>query len=148
MVPAQEADRAFFIATHHAAYRATVEQMFPWDEAQQDELVSAKFDLPGTRVLWHMEHRIGVIGLHVADGHILLRDLFVLPKFQNQGIGSSVISQVQDNARRLGQPIRLRTLRANTRALKFYRGHGFRVSGESPLHWMMTWEASAAWDGL
>lgn len=144
MVPAKEADRAFFVATHHRAYRATVEQMFPWDAAQQDALVGAKFDLPGTHVLYWADQRVGVVGLHGEEGHILLRDFFVLPEFQNRGIGSHVILQVQGKARELGQDIHLRTLRANTGARRLYERHGFHLSGEGPLHWFMIWQEVSA----
>ena len=144
IVPAKEADRAFFVATHHAAYRATVEQMFPWDAAQQDALVGAKFDLPGTQALYQAEQRVGVVGLQGEEGHILLRDFFVLPEFQNRGIGSLVILQVKGRAQRLEQDIRLRTLRANAGAKQFYERHGFRLSGEGPLHWFMIWERRSA----
>lgn len=144
MIPAKEADRAFFVATHHAAYRATVEQMFPWDAAQQDALVGAKFDLPGTHVLFQAEQRVGVVGLQSEEGHVLLRDFFVLPEFQNRGIGSRIILQVKGRAQELGQDIRLRTLRANTVAKRFYERHGFRLSGEDPLHLFMIWEGRSA----
>lgn len=135
--PASDKDRAFFIRCHHIAYRHTIEQMFDWDAAQQDGIASAKFDAPGTNVIWCKDAQVGVVGIQMEETHLWLRDLFLLPEYQCQGSGSSVIQKVQCQAVQLERQVRLRTLRAKA----FYERHGFRVAGQNDLHWHMVWES-------
>jgi GNAT superfamily N-acetyltransferase len=51
----------------------------------------------------------------------------VLPQFQNRGLGSFLLLQEIERARRIGLPLRLHTFRLN-RALRFYERHGFVVT--------------------
>ena len=60
--PAREADEAFFVSVHHAAYRATVEKMFGWDQAVQDEIAARKFGEGGFFVIEKGVAPLGVFG--------------------------------------------------------------------------------------
>lgn len=139
LIPARAEDRSFFVTCHHAAYRATVEQMFEWNSKTQDALVSEKFDLPGTHIIRRGSARVGVVGVHLEPTYVLLRDFFVLPDYQNGGVGGLVLKQIQGLASQARLPVRLRTLRVNMRAKGFYERFGFRVVDLDDLHWRMTW---------
>lgn len=139
LIPAVEEDRAFFVSCHHAAYRATVEKMFDWNPAEQDELVSDKFDQPGTHLIKVDGVKIGVVGIHNKSNHMWLRDFFILPAHQNTGIGRSVLGLVQRRTDDVGLELRLRTLRFNHRARDFYQRHGFNLVAQDDLHFHMTY---------
>lgn len=135
-------DRCFFVTCHHNAYRATVEQVFEWNAKAQDALVSKKFDLPGSHLIEVNGERVGVIGVHVDGPDLWLRDFFVLPQYQNQGIGGQVLRLVQRQAAQAGTNLRLRTLRVNHRAKSFYERYGFAFLEHTDLHLHMIWGPS------
>lgn len=142
LILARAEDRSFFVTCHHNAYRATVEQMFEWNAKTQDALVSKKFDLPGIHLINVNGERVGVIGVHMDGPALWLRDFFVLPQYQNQGIGDRVVRQVQHQAAQASTDLRVRTSRVNHRAKCFYERHGFVVLEQSDLHLHMIWGSS------
>ena len=133
----EEKDRAFFIHVHHTAYRDTIEEMFGWDEKRQDELANRPFDEGGIHIIWNGDVRIGVIGWEERDDHLWLKELFLLPEYQRQGIGSQIIKDTITKARLLAKDVRLRTLKANVRAKELYERHGFEVTEATDIHWNM-----------
>jgi ribosomal protein S18 acetylase RimI-like enzyme len=62
----------------------------------------------------------------------VLHQLYVRPRFQRQGIGTTLLHEIEDSfpeARR----VRLEVEEANAPALRFYAAHGFKCSGEPAL---------------
>lgn len=136
---AVEADRSFFIDLHHKAYRATIEAMFPWNSAEQHQLASAKFDFPGLKIAWLGQERVGSIGWVVEEKYILMREVFVTPSMQNQGLGTALIHNMQKRALEATKKIQLRTLRSNLRAKELYERQGFVVTDKTEIHWHLAW---------
>lgn len=133
----KEEDRAFFIHVHHTAYRETIEEMFGWNEKLQDELANRPFDEGGIHIIWNGDNRIGVVGWKEREDHLWLKELFLLPEYQGQGIGSQIITDTITKARSLAKDVRLRTLKANMKAKELYERHGFEVTGATDIHWNM-----------
>ena len=138
-IPATGTDRSFFIHAHHVAYRDTIEAMFGWNEAVQDDFAGKAFDQGGINIIWSDGQRAGVIGWEQHPDHVWLKELFVLPSKQGQGIGSAAIRHVKAIARESNFPVRLRTLKANQRAKALYERNGFTVSDKTDVHWKMVW---------
>lgn len=63
-----------------------------------------------------------VLGVVSFSGEYL-EGLFVLPEFWNRGIGSALLNSALEDRREL----RLQVYAGNSRAVGFYRGHGFRI---------------------
>lgn len=136
-IPAIEKDRDFFIHVHHAAYRETIEEMFGWDEKRQDELANRPFDEGGIQIIWKDDKRIGVVGWEDRDEYFWLKELFILPEYQGNGIGSKIVEETIELATALKKDIRLRTLKANLGAKKLYERYGFKVTEANDIHWNM-----------
>jgi len=60
----------------------------------------------------------------------------VAPQHQNQGIGSEVLRPILVNADAKELPVRLECLKWNP-ALAFYSRHGFIITGENDIHFLM-----------
>ena len=75
---------------------------------------------------------VGVVGWEHRDGHVWLKELFVLPEHQGRGIGGRIIARVVDEAQ--GREVRLRTLRPNLGAVRLYQRCGFELTGETDTH--------------
>lgn len=138
-VLAEEKERDFFIGVRIAAYRATIEQMFGWDDRLQNRLAGETFDQGGIHVVWRAGERVGVAGWERRSDCLWLKEVFVLPKYQRQGIGVAIVEHAKNVARPLGLDVRLRTLKANLGAKALYERNGFVVAEATDLHWHMAW---------
>ena len=137
---AYEKNRGFFIHVHHTAYHDIVEEMFGWDKKKQNNLANQAFDHGGIHIIWKDDDRIGVIGWKLYKSHLLLKDFFLLPQYQERGIGSQIIKDIISKPNFLTKDICLRTLKNNIRAKKFYEFHGFKLKKESEFHWHMLYK--------
>lgn len=137
-VPTVEEDRSFFVYVHHTAYRDVIEKMFGWDVLLQNSYANASFDDGGIQLIWLKNERIGVVGRDILDDCLWLKELFILPNYQGQGIGSYVVSQAIKQSIELGKELRLRTLKVNLGAKRLYERHGLSVIKETDIHWVMT----------
>lgn len=77
-----------------------------------------------TRVLLEGQ-TVGYYRFVPSKGMMELDDLYVLPPFQNQGIGTQIIHNCCDQT---ALPIMLYVFTKNTRALTLYERMGFRIS--------------------
>jgi len=81
---------------------------------------------------------VGAICTTDDSNHLLLREVFLLPSYQAQGIGSKIVQQGLATARRAKKPLRLRVLREN-QARELYERLGLVVYEETETHfWMET----------
>jgi GNAT superfamily N-acetyltransferase len=136
-IPTVAADLDFFIHVHHTAYRSAIESMFGWDERQQDDYAKAAFALGGLTIVWRERERVGVVGWEEHQDYLWLKEVFILPIYQNQGIGSQIVTISIARARQNGRVLRLQTLTANLGAKRLYERHGLRVTGATEIHWHM-----------
>ena len=89
-----------------------------------------------SRVL-HQEELVGFYCMLVSEEAAELDSLFVLPPFQNQGIGTAILEHCQHNASSLF----LYVFRNNTGAIRLYQRCGFQISEEvGTTRLIMTWK--------
>lgn len=141
--PVTEADRSFFRTAHHVAYRSIIESMFEWDEALQDEAADCEFNERNPHIIKFDDTSIGVVGWELRDDHLWLAPIYILPAFQNLGIGSLLVKRFINEAGEKGVPVRLRTLRLNEAAKRLYERLGFRVISATDIHWHMECHAQS-----
>jgi ribosomal protein S18 acetylase RimI-like enzyme len=81
--------------------------------------------LPGGRVVVWEEHGhiVGVLATSEDEGSAWIDQLYLLPGFLRQGIGSKLLTYAHGILRR---PIRLYIFQQNDRAKRFYERHGYK----------------------
>ena len=67
---------------------------------------------------------VGTLATSYPEGVAWIDQLYVLPDFVGQGVGSLLLKHALES---LSRPVRLYTFQANTGASKFYERHGFRA---------------------
>jgi GNAT superfamily N-acetyltransferase len=140
LIPATETDRAFFRQVHHEAYRETIESMFVWDDAEQDRFADTDFDNRIMHIVMLGEERCGVVGHQDQGDHIELGPIYILPVYQNKGIGSGIVKLYIQKATDQKAQLKLKTLRTNTRAKELYERLGFTVSDQTEQYWFMNYK--------
>lgn len=121
-----------------------------WTQSQKDAFLHMQFtaqhqsyvaNYPGAQflVIFLDDQPIGRLYIHKKMNEILIMDIALLPKYRNAGIGSSIILDLQGEARVSGSLIRLHVESFNP-AINLYRRLGFIKTGEISFYHEMTWQ--------
>ena len=131
--PATEADRAFLSWLEEACMREYAVALWgTWRPRPPDEQI-----LDGCRIIVECEQNIGCVTTNAQPDHIWIDQLYISPKFQRKGIGSSALRMILSEAATIGVPVRLSVLATNP-ALDFYLRHGLHIYDETPERRFMT----------
>ncbi len=129
---ASQADADFIYRLVEVTMRAYVEQT--WGSFSEEinrrniaEIIAAKT----YSVIQCRGEDIGAISVVRHPDFIQLNQLFILPQYQNKGIGTSLVRELASEAQHTGMPLRLRVLKNNP-ARRLYERLGFRVSSITP----------------
>jgi GNAT superfamily N-acetyltransferase len=127
--PASLADYAFARDVHHAGMRWIVERLFGWDDAAQDARFERQFVLPEVRIIILDDQDVGYLQIAEERDSFFLKQLHVAASFQNRGIGTQVLRQLIEEARRTGKPMTVGVVKFNP-ARALYERLGFRTLRE------------------
>jgi ribosomal protein S18 acetylase RimI-like enzyme len=75
--------------------------------------------------IFRENQKVGYYRFHFIDGKMELDDIYILPPYQNQGIGSEII---QKCIAETNLPIFLYVFIQNTKAVSLYKKFGFRIT--------------------
>ncbi|NCD33112.1 MAG: GNAT family N-acetyltransferase [Spartobacteria bacterium] len=99
--------------------------MYSTEQIQKELLAGTCYDI----IAWHRQPA-GYVAYGPAENTIMpLNKVYVLPDFQNQGLGSAAIRHVVDYARKAHTThLQLRVNRNNEKAIRVYLKNGFVVT--------------------
>ncbi|MCP4354202.1 MAG: GNAT family N-acetyltransferase [Proteobacteria bacterium] len=135
--PTKLDDKDFFIFTHHKAYKEVVAIQFGWDEEAQDGFAEQTFNGGNMNIIFKDNIKVGVVGFENFADYLWLKEVFVLPEFQNQKIGSKIVKYAIDESFKQQKPLRLQVLKMNVRAKDLYERMGLTVENETDTHWKL-----------
>ena len=117
-----------------------VEAIWGWDELWQEQRFRGNFSARAWRVIVLDGKDAGGLqaGLRASDGDLFLGNIYLLPEFQNRGVGSMVVRGLMAEARDLGVPLTLNVLRSNFDARRLYERLGLQVVGENEERFFMS----------
>ena len=134
---ATAADRDFLFELNRAAFRASVEATWGWDEQEQIAFFDGRFD-PSRRQIVQIEGvDVGEVMVEERPHEIYLARIALLPEWQGRGIGTAIVRSLLERAGTDGKSVVLEVLHANARAAKLYAELGFAATGRSETHLLM-----------
>lgn len=131
---ATSADAEFLYALLKLTMQDYVDQTWGWDEQWQQHYFQEHFIPENDQLIIKDDQRIGVISTEKTATELVLSKIFILPRFQGQGLGTALIRTVIDEAARCGLPVVLRVLKANSSAKRLYERLGFVVTNTTETH--------------
>ena len=135
--PATQDDHDFLWWLHCHTMRSYVEQTWGWDENLQVRRFEEHFDPTAREIIECNGVAIGCISVERRNDLILLGVIEIAPEYQNQGIGTRLITDLQGEGKRQGVPVQLQVLRVNP-ARRLYQRLGFEIVGETETHYVMS----------
>jgi GNAT superfamily N-acetyltransferase len=127
---ATDGDAAFALHVTEACMRVYAEKTWgSWNGR-------ANFDPALDNVIQLAGQDIGLLGIERRSDYWFLGKLYLLPTYQNRGIGGHLIERLKEDATLAQLPVRLTVLEVNP-ARRFYERHGFVLTHTiSPRHYM------------
>jgi ribosomal protein S18 acetylase RimI-like enzyme len=125
-----------------------------WPPAQLEAFLRMQSQAQGSAYEWQFpaaQHRIilqdlrpiGRILVDRREQEIRLVDIALLPAWRGNGIGTSLIRQLQAEAAVSGKPLRLSVHSDNHSARRLYERLGFVATEENPVSVAMEWSPGA-----
>ena len=137
--PAAESDYQFLWELHRAAFHDYVDAIWGWDETWQRDYFDEHFNPAERQIIVFNGIDIGTLGLEQREDELFVERIALLPDFQNQGIGTALMSSIVEDAHADGFPVRLSVLKGNP-AIRLYERLGFRVYDEDDVRFNMVAE--------
>lgn len=131
---ATQLDRDFAFQTKKTVLKGYVNQIWGWDEQKQIQLHTRRFNPEKIRIIKYNNEDIGIISINADGEYFKVNQIFILPKYQRQGIGSFCMGHLIEEARKLDKIVWLRTFKINQPAKAFYNKLGFKQIGETETH--------------
>ncbi len=119
------ADIEWLDSFYKALMKPYVELTHRWDETK----FRRSFSPERTCIIQFNGQDIGMLKVERRDDYFFLGDIQIKKEFQRKGIGSQLISELIQQSKSEGLPIRLRVLKGNP-ALRLYQRLGFAVARE------------------
>jgi ribosomal protein S18 acetylase RimI-like enzyme len=127
---------------HRTVFHSHIEEIWGWDEKWQRSQFRREFESSVTYLVQVAGRTVGYFQT-VANADLLyLQSIALHPDVQGQGIGTRLVRRLQREAVDRGAAVSLSIFRTNPRAMDFYRGLGFRQTGETDTHVTMSWRAA------
>ena len=140
-----------FLAGLYASTRADELAVTGWSEEERATFCRRQFDAqtahyrenyPGASLQVIERDGASIGRLYVAhwEGEIRIMDIAILPEHRGSGIGSQLLSELQDEARSAGKTLTIHVERFNP-ALRLYERLGFKMIEDKGVYLLMEWES-------
>jgi ribosomal protein S18 acetylase RimI-like enzyme len=147
--PVSSSDDGFLLTLYESTRAGEMTQV-PWSDEQKRAFLKGQFEaqrsdyttrFPGAEhsIIVADDERIGRIWVDRRDEEIRLLDIAILPRFQNAGIGATLLEQLQQQAAKAGIPLRHSVSATNRDVLRFYQRLDFVVVKDFETHVLMEW---------
>ena len=121
-------DYEFLRDLQHQSYRDVILLQFgDWDRKRQDELFEKNYNLNSPhQIIQYKNKDMGVLKIVEKADEIKIQELQILPKYQNMGIGSSILKNLIKQSYDSSKTLKLEVLRMN-KAATLYQRLGFET---------------------
>ena len=126
LIPADETHKEFTYQVKKAAEGEYITLMFGWDEDVQRGFHAKAWQEQKPDIITYDGKLIGTIATIESEGCIEIGQFFILPEYQNRGIGTHLLKSILDRADGLGKNITLCFLKNNP-VKSLYIRNGFRL---------------------
>ena len=130
--------------TREAMQDYVVQTWGVWVESEQREKHRVNFIPETHRIVLYQGTAVGLLAVEEEPGYLWLVKVYLKKEVQGNGIGTSLVRRVIEEADVHRRSVRLRVLRVNVRAVALYERLGFKVVGSETERFFMVRPFSAA----
>ena len=123
------ADAEALVRMRIDAMRESLERVGRFDPQRARDRFLSSFDPASCRFIMVDARAVGFVVVRLADDHLALEHLYIVPGHQGKGIGAEVLRTIFADADARSLPVKVGALR-DSDANRFYQRHGFSKVGE------------------
>ena len=136
IIPAEEANREFSYQVKKAAMGGYITQIWGWDEKLQKNLHDGDWRQKRPQIILYDNKPIGTIRIVSNEDCLDIEQFYILPEYQNKGIGSHLLKHILENADKTDLIVKLAVLKINP-VISLYRRHGFDIVDSNEIRYLM-----------
>ena len=144
-------DDEFLLLVYASTREAELDQV-EWADGQREAFLKWQFDMQRQQyearfadttyqVIQVDNQPAGRIWIGENEAEIRLLDIALLPESQNRGVGTLLLKELIEHARRAGKPLRHMVFMLNSDADRFYERLGFVMIEDLGAYRHMEWKA-------
>lgn len=130
------ADFDFLYELRQVTMKGYVQAIWGWDGLAQQERFAASFNPAHSQIIVVGDRDAGELTLEEREDDLYLKGIYILPVYQNQGVGTAVLHHLLAQAQARRQPVSLQVFKVNP-ARQLYERLGFIIVGESEPYYFM-----------
>ncbi|MDH4068751.1 MAG: GNAT family N-acetyltransferase [Dehalococcoidia bacterium] len=132
LIPADETHREFSYQVKKEAEGEYITSMFDWDEDVQRDFHAKAWQQQKPDIITYDGKLIGTIATIEDKDCIEIGQFFILPEYQNKGIGTHLLKSILSKADELSKNVTLKFLKNNP-VKSLYVRNGFRLVSTSEV---------------
>jgi ribosomal protein S18 acetylase RimI-like enzyme len=138
---ATKSDHNFCYLLKKATLKEHIAKIWDWDEEWQKDYHSKHFKPEVLKIITKSSENIGCISIIEEEDQFFLSLIEILPQFQNQGIGTTLIRELLKEAKEKQKDLYLQVLISNDKAQRLYKRMGFKVKEKTDTHIKMVFHS-------
>ena len=146
--PVTADDREFLLRVYECSREIEL-SMVPWDAATRRAFVEHQFDAqssyysseyqdPVHHVIKLADEPVGRLYVNRTDTEIAILDITVLSQYRGRGIGSSIVGDLLDEARRSDKSVQVYAETFNP-SQEFFTKRGFKIENNDGVNLKLVW---------
>ena len=136
LIPAAETHREFSYQVKKTTEGEYITSMFGWDEGVQRRYHDKAWQEREPDIITYDGKLIGTIATIESEDCIEIGQFFILPEYQNKGIGTHLLRSILDGADRVGKNVTLKFLKSNPVKSLYVRNGFWMVDTDEILCYM------------
>lgn len=130
-------DADFFYDVKKIVLKSYIDEIWGWDEDFQLQFHKENFHLNNTNIITVNGIPAGTVEISENEQRIFICSLYLLPEYQNQKIGTTIIEKYISEASKKQKTIELEVLKLNVNAQRLYKSLGFTLTeGDDTKYFM------------
>lgn len=130
-------DSNFFYEVKKVVLKNYIEVIWGWNEDFQIQFHKENYHINNTNIIIVKEDAAGTIEVKEDEQKIFISSLYLLPLYQNKGIGTAIITAYINKATNEKKRIELEVLKLNVSAQRLYKRLGFTLTERDDTKYFM-----------
>ncbi|MBN1161284.1 MAG: GNAT family N-acetyltransferase [Dehalococcoidales bacterium] len=135
-IPADKSHYEFIYRLKKEVYYDYITRIWSWNEDEQRQFYAQEWQKLRPDIILYNNKPIGSICVWNDKEAIYIERFYILPAYQNKGIGSHLVKTILDRADKEGLIARLHVLKINP-AISLYKRHGYVITDEDEIMYRM-----------
>jgi len=130
-------DLDFIYMIKRMTLKKYIEEIWGWDEKYQLDDLRKNFNIENNKIIVSKGKDIGILEITENKEEVYIVELEIHPDFQGNGIGTSILENIINNAISKDKKARLGVFKINESAKRLYERIGFSILEENDTHFIM-----------